>query len=222
MHFVVMGCGRVGASLARALDSSGHTVAVVDQNPDAFLRLGKNFAGSTITGLGFDRDVLTRARTADAYAFAAVSSGDNSNILAARVARETFGVPNVAARIYDSRRAQIFERLGIPTVATVRWTADQIMRRLIPQGAVTEYRDPSGAIVLAEVHLHPDWTAHLVHDIEDLVEAKVSYLTRNGEGILPTRETLLQSGDLVHLMCRKTDLDDIIRTLDQPIVRETE
>ncbi len=132
MHFVIMGCGRVGATLAKALDGNGHSVAVVDRDPDAFLKLGPDFKGATITGLGFDRETLTQARTADAFAFAAVSSGDNSNILAARVARETFGVPNVAARIYD-RQGQVFERLGIPTVPTVRWTAEQVMRKLVPQ-----------------------------------------------------------------------------------------
>lgn len=222
MHFVIMGCGRVGATLAGALDANGHSVAVVDRNPDAFRGLGPDFSGSTIIGFGFDRETLTRARTGDAYAFAAVSSGDNSNILAARVARETFGVRNVAARIYDPRRAQIFERLGIPTVATVRWTADQMMRRLIPQGAVTEFREPSGRLVLAEVHLHPDWVARPVADIEAAAQARVAYVTRAGEGILLTPEMLVQDGDLVHLMCAREDLDDIVRILDQPLEQEVE
>ncbi|GAA4285309.1 TrkA family potassium uptake protein [Brevibacterium daeguense] len=217
MHFVIMGCGRVGASLARTLDSAGHTVAVVDRNPDSFRRLGGDFSGSTITGMGFDRDTLTRARTGEAYAFAAVSSGDNSNILAARVARETFGVANVAARIYDPRRAQIFERLGIPTVATVRWTADQMMRRMIPQGAVSQYREPSGRLVLAEVHLHPDWISRPIADIETAVEARVAYVTRLGEGMLATPDMLVQEGDLVHVLCAVVDLDDIVRALDRPI-----
>ncbi|WP_101649761.1 potassium channel family protein [Brevibacterium ihuae] len=220
MHFVIMGCGRVGASLATALDAAGHTVAVIDQDPDAFRALGDAFRGETVTGVGFDRDTLERARTGEAYAFAAVSSGDNSNILAARVARETFGVTNVAARIYDPRRAQIFERLGIPTVATVRWTADQMMRRLIPQGAVTEFREPSGRLVLAEVHLHPDWVARPVADIESAVPARVAYVTRTGEGVLVTPTTLVQDGDLVHLVCAKDDLDEITRTLDQPLTQE--
>ena len=119
-----MGCGRVGSSLAEQLEDQGHSVAVVDQNPEAFRRLPADFEGRRVTGLGFDRDALTQAGIEDAYAFAAVSSGDNSNIIAARVVRETFGVPNVVARIYDPRRAEVYQRLGIPTVATVRWTAD--------------------------------------------------------------------------------------------------
>lgn len=216
MHFVIMGCGRVGALLARTLDSRGHTVAVVDQDPDSFLKLGPEFSGSTITGVGFDRDVLKRARVESAYAFAAVSSGDNSNILAARVARETFGVKNIAARIYDPKRAQIFERLGVPTVATVRWTAEQMMRRLIPQGSVNEYRDPSGQIGLSEVHINPAWVASTVEELEDAIPGRVGFLTRAGEGIMPEDDTLIQEGDLVHVLCRMDELDDVERILDAP------
>ena len=151
VHFVIMGCGRVGASLARALERAGHEVAVIDQDEPAFRRLGTTFEGRRVTGVGFDRDTLREAGIEDAYAFAAVSSGDNSNILAARVARETFGVEHVVARIYDPGRAEVYQRLGIPTVATVRWTADQMLRRLLPQGHVPEFTDPSGRVVIAEM-----------------------------------------------------------------------
>ena len=135
VHFVIMGCGRVGSTLAHILESQGHTVAVIDAEESAFRRLGHAFAGRRVTGIGFDRDTLREAGIEEAHAFAAVSSGDNSNILAARVARETFGVDNVVARIYDPGRAEVYQRLGIPTVATVRWTADQMMRRLLPHFA---------------------------------------------------------------------------------------
>jgi trk system potassium uptake protein TrkA len=135
MHIVIMGCGRVGSALAQALEEQGHTIAVVDQDPTAFRRLGSSFGGRRVTGVGFDQDTLREAGIEDAGAFAAVSSGDNSNIIAARVAREMFGIENVAARIYDPRRAEVYQRLGIPTVATVRWTADQMLRRLLPSGA---------------------------------------------------------------------------------------
>ena len=132
VHFVIMGCGRVGSSLAHILEAQGHSVAVIDSNESAFRRLGAGFAGRRVTGIGFDRDTLREAGIEQAQAFAAVSSGDNSNIVAARVARETFGVDNVVARIYDPGRAEVYQRLGIPTVATVRWTADQMLRRLLP------------------------------------------------------------------------------------------
>jgi trk system potassium uptake protein TrkA len=134
VHFVIMGCGRVGASLARAIERAGHEVAVIDQDESSFRRLGTTFEGRTVTGVGFDRDTLRAAGIENAYAFAAVSSGDNSNILAARVAREKYGVEHVVARIYDPGRAEIYQRLGIPTVATVKWTSDQMVRRLLPQG----------------------------------------------------------------------------------------
>src|ERR1051325_502042 len=137
-----MGCGRVGAALAQTLEQQGHTVAVIDQDPTAFRRLGSGFGGRRVTGVGFDQDTLREAGIEEAGAFAAVSSGDNSNIIAARVAREMFGIENVAARIYDPRRAEVNQRLGIPTVATVRWTADQMLRRLLPSGAEPLWRGP--------------------------------------------------------------------------------
>ena len=127
-----------------------------------FRRLGSGFQGRTVTGVGFDRDTLREAGIEQAYAFAAVSSGDNSNILAARVARETFGVENVVARIYDPGRAEVYQRLGIPTVATVRWTADQMLRRLLPKGATPDHQDPSGRVVVAEVQLNDGWVGERI------------------------------------------------------------
>ena len=142
-------------SLARAIERAGHEVAVIDQDESAFRRLGTTFEGRTVTGVGFDRDTLRAAGIDHAYAFAAVSSGDNSNILAARVAREKYGVEHVVARIYDPGRAEIYQRLGIPTVATVKWTSDQMLRRLLPQGHVPEFTDPSGKVVIAEMPVSP-------------------------------------------------------------------
>src|SRR3954447_3116466 len=127
-----MGCGRVGSTLAHSFEARGHSVAVIDRDAQAFRRLGPDYVGLRVTGIGFDRDTLVEAGIERAGAFAAVSSGDNSNVISARVARETFGVDNVVARIYDPRRAEVYARLGIPTVATVRWTADEMLRRLVP------------------------------------------------------------------------------------------
>ena len=143
VHVVIMGCGRVGSTLARSLEDRNHTVSVIDSDPDAFRRLGPGFNGDKVTGFGFDQEVLEKAGIRRADAFAAVSSGDNSNIIAARVARETFGIQQVVARIYDPGRAEVYQRLGITTVATVKWTADQVLRRLLPAGAEPDFRDPS-------------------------------------------------------------------------------
>ena len=162
MHIVIMGCGRVGSTLAHILEDRDNTVAVIDRDPEAFRRLRSSFKGDRITGIGFDRAVLTQAGIERADAFAAVSSGDNSNIISARVARETFGVERVVARIYDPRRAEVYERLGIPTVATVRWTADQMLRKLVPEGGEPLWRDPTGKIVLAEVAFSPAWIGEQV------------------------------------------------------------
>ncbi|MEU4682919.1 potassium channel family protein [Streptomyces xinghaiensis] len=209
MHIVIMGCGRVGSALAQTLEEQGHTVAVIDQDPTAFRRLGSGFGGRRVTGMGFDQDTLREAGIEEAGAFAAVSSGDNSNIIAARVAREMFAVENVAARIYDPRRAEVYQRLGIPTVATVRWTADQILRRLLPSGAEALWRDPSGAVQLAEVHVSTDWVGHRVGRLQEETGVRVAFLTRLGEAILPTSQTVLQEGDLVHVMMRVDDMDKV-------------
>ncbi len=213
VHFVIMGCGRVGATLAQSLESYGHSVAVVDQAPDAFRRLPADFTGKKVTGVGFDRDTLIQAGIEDAYAFAAVSDGDNSNILAARVARETFGVDNVVARIYDPHRAEIYQRLGIPTVATVRWTSDQVLRRLLPLGATDEYLDPSGQVRLAQVDVHPGWIGRPVHAIEKATSARIAFLTRYGDGLLVDPHTVLQEGDTLHVLMVVADTPTIERLL---------
>jgi trk system potassium uptake protein TrkA len=199
VHIVIMGCGRVGSALAKSLESKGHSVAIIDQDAASFRRLSPDFGGQRVTGIGFDRDTLIEAGIERAEAFAAVSSGDNSNIIAARLARETFGIENVVARIYDYGRAEVYQKLGIPTVATVRWTADQVMRRLLPAGTLSEWRDPSGEVALAEVAVSPDWIGHPVRLLEQQSGARVALLTRLGKGILPGRDTVVQDGDLVHV-----------------------
>jgi trk system potassium uptake protein TrkA len=214
VHFVIMGCGRVGSSLARSLERQGHDVAIIDQEESAFRRLGSGFEGRRVTGVGFDRDTLIEAGIQEAYAFAAVSSGDNSNILAARVARETFGVEHVVARIYDPGRAEVYQRLGIPTVATVKWTADQMLRRLLPQGHVPEFTDPSGKVVLAEVPVNPAWVGHRVTDLEDAAGGRVAFLTRLGAGMLPGADTVYQEGDLLHVTTMIDNLAVVERILD--------
>ncbi|MEY3163581.1 MAG: hypothetical protein RIS01_860 [Actinomycetota bacterium] len=208
-----MGCGRVGSTLAVDLEKSGHTVAVIDQNREAFRRLGANFNGRTVAGVGFDRDTLLEAGIEKADAFAAVSNGDNSNILAARVARETFGVKNVVARIYDPGRAEIYQRLGIPTVATVLWTTDQIMRRLTPDGTKSEWRDATGTILLVEVSLHKEWYGESILLIEKNTNARVAFITRLGEALLPDEHTVLQEGDLVHLLVNEKQVSETEKTL---------
>lgn len=213
-HFVIMGAGRVGAMTARALEDSGHTVALIDQDEQAFRKLHSSFGGESITGHGFDRDVLRRAGIERAYAFAAVSSEDNSNILAARVARETFDVAHVVARIYDPARAEFYQRLGVPTVAAVRWTADQVLRRLLPEQSISgDFQEASGRLQLGELTLHEGWAGLRLSAIEKAVDVRVAFITRFGEGVLPGARTTYQKGDLVHAMMRVDEIDDIVRVL---------
>jgi trk system potassium uptake protein TrkA len=208
-----MGCGRVGSSLATELESAGHSVAIIDQSREAFRRLGPNFKGRTVTGVGFDRDTLLEAGIETADAFAAVSNGDNSNILAARVARETYGVDNVVARIYDPGRAEIYQRLGIPTVATVIWATDQILRRLVPEGSRSEWRDASGAVQLCEMHPHKDWFGMAITELEAATGARVAFITRLGEGLIPDGHSVLQEGDLLHVTVRDSQLSKVEQIL---------
>ena len=214
MHVVIVGCGRVGSTLALSLVSSGHSVAVIDRKSDAFFRLRDNFAGQTITGIGFDRDVLEQAGIKEASAVVAVTNGDNSNILVARVARESFGIENVVARISDPRRAEIYERLGISTVATVKWTSDRILRRILPDLPAVEWTDPSSSVVLVERTLPDSLVGEKVLDLE-IKSARISALRRLGASVIPDSKTLIQQGDIAYITVAK----DSVNALDEFLKR---
>lgn len=211
MHVVIMGCGRVGSTLAYSLEARGHSVAVIDADPDAFRRLGTEFTGLTVTGMGFDRDVLISAGIERADAFAAVSSGDNTNIISARLARENFGVNRVVARIYDAKRAEVYERLGIPTVATVRWTADRMLRQLVPEANTELWRDPTSAIAIIEVPVHRDWVGRPLRALEDATGTRAAFIMRFGIGTLPTASTVIQDGDQVFMLVTDAIVDSVTK-----------
>ncbi|NQU37579.1 MAG: TrkA family potassium uptake protein [Actinobacteria bacterium] len=210
MHIVIMGCGRVGSRLAKTLDQMGRSVTVIDQEPEAFRRLGNQFGGKTVTAIGFDRDALVKAGIAHADAFAAVSDGDNSNIIAARVAREVFAVDTVVARIYDPRRAEIYERLGIPTVATVAWTTGQILRRLDNSGIHEEWRDSTATMMVAELSYNSAWIGNPVAEITHGTDARVAFITRYGQAMLVDETTVLQEDDLLHVLCHPGEKEDLV------------
>ncbi|HHT14236.1 MAG TPA: TrkA family potassium uptake protein [Propionibacterium sp.] len=212
MHIVIMGCGRVGAMLATGLEKRGHSVAVIDQDPEAFRRLGHEFKGLTVEGVGFDREVLEAAGIRRADAFAAVSSGDNSNILSARVVREIYHIDNVVARIYDQGRAEVFERLGIPTVATVKWTVTQMLRRLLPAGSQPVWSDPTGEARLMQIHVHSGWVGRRISELSAAADAPIPFVQRVGRGVVPDRDTIYQDGDLIYVACY-TDHIDFLETL---------
>ena len=211
---MIVGCGRVGSTLALSLISSGHSVAVVDRKSDAFFRLRDNFAGQTITGIGFDRDVLEQAGIKKASAVAAVTNGDNSNILVARVARESFGIENVVARISDPKRAEIYERLGIATVATVKWTSDRILRRILPDLPAVEWSDPSSSVVLVERTLPDSLVGEKVLELE-IKGARISALRRLSAAVIPDSKTLVPQGYIAYFTVEK----DSVNALDEFLKR---
>ncbi|ONI79408.1 potassium transporter TrkA [Actinosynnema sp. ALI-1.44] len=221
MHVVIMGCGRVGSSLAAALERLGHTVAVIDKDVQAFRRLSQNFHGSQVVGIGFDRTVLIKAGIERAGAFAAVSSGDNSNIISARVARETFGVEHVVARIYDEKRAAVYERLGIPTVATVPWTTDRFLRTLLPDGVASAWREPSGKVAVLQLPVHESWAGKRVQALEEATGARVAFIMRFGTGVLPDARTVVQADDVIYVAALSGTVSDITSAAAQPPEEES-
>ncbi|HEY7595078.1 MAG TPA: TrkA family potassium uptake protein [Actinophytocola sp.] len=216
MHVVIMGCGRVGSSLSAAVERLGHTVAVIDKDPQAFRRLSTDFHGQQVVGVGFDKKVLIEAGVERAGAFAAVSSGDNSNIISARVARETFGVDHVVARIYDAKRAEVYERLGIPTVATVSWTTDRLMRTLLPDGVASAWRDPTGKVAIVQLPVHEGWVGHTVAELEQAISARVAFIMRFGTGVLPNLKTVVQADDQVYVSALSGTISDVSNAAGQP------
>lgn len=209
MHIVIMGCGRVGASLAHGLEARGHTVAIIDRDVKAFRLLKDDFSGIRVHGIGFDRRSLEQARTDEAVAFAAVAGGDNSNIIAARAARQLFGVRNVVARIYDPKRAEVYERLGIATVATVRWTKNQMLRRLIPGQSEREFQDVSGNVSIVSLDFDTSWVGTPLEELEARTQSRIAFITRYGEGVLPKADYRIQEEDLIHLAIESSREKDI-------------
>ncbi len=216
MHVVVVGCGRVGSELAGSLEKAGHTVAVIDKLPSAFRRLPSSYAGQKIVGFGFDRDHLIEAGVERAEAFAAVTNGDNSNILSARIARENFGIQHVVARIYDPRRALIYQRLGIPTVATVQWTTDQVLRRLLPQAEHEhEWVDPSGKVCVVEFAIPTAWCGKKLAGLNEAGQFWLTSVTRFGAAEIVGTDIVGQEGDRLRFVSDVHALDALRNRLEE-------
>ena len=214
VHVIVVGCGRVGSGLAAALEPMGHSVAIIDKNPAQFRRLPEGFSGKVVAGLGHDRDDLQAAGIDEAEALAAVTSGDNSNILCARIAREHYGVETVVARIYDPRRAVIYARLGIPTVATVAWTADQVLRRLVPEQLEPEWIDATGSVSLIERALPDKWAGRRLSELEEHERLRIVAVARGGSAQLATADLVAQDGDVVYIAAHRDALSDLWERLE--------
>lgn len=215
MNVVVLGCGRVGSGLARALDERGATVAVVDRDRESFRRLPERFTGRAVLGNVIDPEVLEQAGIADATAVAAVTSGDNSNIVAARIARETYEVESVVARIKDPGRAEIYQRLGIPTVATVTWTVDRVLRHLAPHQLDVEWSHPLGGVQLVERALPTHWAGRSLDALLGDDGYRLAVVTRAGKPKLASRGLIGQEGDILHLVVDATATEQLEAALQQ-------
>lgn len=213
LHVIIAGCGRVGSELAASLTDEGHSVAIVDKDARAFERLKPDFPGKAIQGFVFDRDVLEEAGIREARAFASVTSGDNSNIVSARMAKEFYKVELVVARIYDPRRAQIYQRLGIQTVATVRWTTDQILRALLPDDRQVEYTIDNGEVVVTAIPAPAETVGHRALELDRLPERRILALSRFGVPRLPDKELTVQEGDILHMSCARSALASLVDEL---------
>jgi trk system potassium uptake protein TrkA len=217
MRVLVIGCGRVGSALATQLGAEGHDVRVIDRNPQARHLLPVNFTGTWHEGNGFNRTVLEAAGIREADAFVAVTSGDNSNIVSARTAKETYRVPIVVARIYDPRRADIYRELGIPTVTSVRWTVGQIHRMLLHRHLAPELTFGNGETLLVRAGLPAHLTGRALASLEVAGEIRLVEVTRGGRSMLPDQSTTAQDGDLVTLAVAAIALDRLRTFLDKDL-----
>lgn len=211
MHVIIAGCGRVGAELAVTLAGGGHDVVVIDKDPAAFRRLPGDFAGRTLAGFAFDRPTLEAAGVRQAQAFIAVTSGDNSNIVSARTAKERFGVSHAIARIYDPARAAIYERLGVTTIASARWTADAVLRALLPAAERVEagLGPGHGEVALLTLRVPPGAHAVPVTAVQRSGEVVLAAVTREGATSVPAAGALLEAGDELHLAVQRSALDAV-------------
>jgi trk system potassium uptake protein len=212
MHIVVAGCGRVGTSLAVTLEAEGHSVAVIDKRESAFKRLPETSAAQRVVGFAFDRDTLQEAGIDRADSFAAVTSGDNSNILSARIAKETYQIAHVVARIYDPARASFYARLGIATVATVAWTSDQISRQLLDR-RVSDWTDQSGSLSLIEQPIPLGWCGRKLTDLCRGEGWQIAAVSRAGKAQLVGEQMIGQEGDVLHLMVAASGLIELDKRL---------
>jgi trk system potassium uptake protein TrkA len=209
VHIVIAGCGRVGSEMTVALSRQGHTVSIIDKNPHAFERLPPGFDGTTLVGLAFDRETLEAAGIRNAGAFIAVTNGDNSNIVSARIAREHYEVGKVVARIYDPRRAEIYRRLGIPTVATVQWASAEIYDVLFHGIEHAELAIGDGDMVLLRLDVPSSLAGKKVATLCEAGKSLVVAIDRMGSASIPRPDATFQEGDVAHVIVRRDAIDDL-------------
>jgi trk system potassium uptake protein TrkA len=198
-QIIIVGCGRMGVELAQSIARQNYAVTVVDQSARAFDRLGPDFRGRMVQGEAFDREALVRAGIESAHAFAAVTASDSANIVSARIARDIFHVEHVVARVYNPRRAVIYEKLGLQTIMSSSWAAKRIEQIILHPGLQSIYTVGHGEVQIFEISVPDDWQGRALGDLLPGDSAIPVALTRGGRALLPSREMPLQTNDLLHI-----------------------
>jgi len=217
VNVIVIGCGRVGSTLAHQLGAERHHVCVLDRDPETRELLPAGYTGDFLVGNGYNRALLEQAGIGSADAVVAVTAGDNTNIVAARIAKEDYRVPQVVARIYDPRRADIYRDLGIPTVASVRWTAGRIHQMLAHRYLDPDVTFGNGEVLLVRESL-PAWLADRpLRELEVDEQIRVIAVTRGGQALLPAPHSLAAAGDTVSFAVATTALPRLRSFLDKEL-----
>jgi len=214
MHVVIGGYGRVGRYIAHELESKGHSVAVIDRNPDVFEEFS-GIRGMRLAGEVFDRDTLVKAGIERADAFAATTSGDNSNIVSARVARERFGVPLVVARIFDPKRASLYERFGIPTVSAVQWSASRLLAMILDPKVRSDFAFGQGEVVLVELEATEAIAEKRVLDLELPRVLSIVAVERDGKALLLTDIDTIRSGDMLYIAVDRDNVSELRKLIGE-------
>jgi len=204
MKIIVVGCGRVGRDLSLTLSEEGHQVTVVAERPEELEQLGAHFRGKTIQGIVFDREVLVQAGIERADGLAAVTTSDNANVVTARIAKQIYRVPQVVARLYEPRRAEVYRKLGLQTISSTTWGVGRIMQLLTHSRLDTVYEMGSGEVSLIEIEVGPALAGHTIHQINTSTEIKVVSITRGGQAFIPSAQMAFVEGDLVHVAVLRT------------------
>jgi len=213
MQIVILGCGRVGSQLANLLSLEGHKVTVIDNNPKAFSRLGKSFKGSTVTGFGFDKEILEKAGIEHADAFASVTEGDNRNIVSALIAKREYRVPIVVARIYDPLRALVYKKLGITTISPTTWGANKIREIICHSDILSQMSLGNGEVEIVEVEINTNLAGFTSDKINVPGEIMVLSITKLGRAFIPVVGTVMDKGDLLHIAVASTSIPQLKRIL---------
>ncbi len=213
MKVIIMGCGRIGSQVSELMSMQGHDVTVIDHDANAIGRLGPNFKGHVVQGLGFDRNVLMEAGIEKADAFVAASSSDNANIVAARIARNIFRVPRVVARLYDPRQAEIYQRLGLTTISSTNWGAERIYQVLSHTDLDVQFTFGRGEVSLVVVEAPSQLVGKNVQQLSVPGEIAVVAITRDDQAFLPRQGTEFQEGDLIHLSVMSSAMDRLEQML---------